>query len=102
MLTVMSIYRRLVEVFKPQSALVDPEFRVKARLVRKSETDCRGPIWRVVLWPRASSQSSVTLVLSAGGSTRGPSRRTERMEVWVEEIALSRSIVVSRKLGDAS
>ncbi len=49
MLTVISIYRRLVEVMKPQSARVDPEFRLKARLVRKSETDCRGPIWRVVL-----------------------------------------------------
>ena len=49
MLTVISIYRRLVEVMQPQSALVEPEFRVKARLVRKSETDCRGPIWSVVL-----------------------------------------------------
>ena len=49
MLTVISIYRRLVEVMKPQSARVDPEFRAKARLVRKSETDFRGPIWRVVL-----------------------------------------------------
>ncbi len=59
MLTVISMYRRLVEVIKPQSARVDPVFRAKARLVRKSETDCRGPIWRVVLWPRASSQRSV-------------------------------------------
>ena len=39
-----------------------------------------GPIWRVALWPRASSQRSVTLVLSAGGSTRGSLGRTERME----------------------
>ncbi len=32
MLTVMSMYRRLVEVMKPQSARVNPEFRAKARL----------------------------------------------------------------------
>ena len=93
---VISMYRRLVEVIKPQSARVNPEFRAKARLVRKSETDCRGPIWRVVLWPRASSQRSVALVLSAGGSTRGSFGRTERIEVWVEETALSRSMVASR------
>ena len=30
MLMVISIYRRLVEVIKPQSARVDPEFRAKA------------------------------------------------------------------------
>ena len=41
LLTVISMYRRLVEVMNPQSARVDPEFRAKARLVRKSETDCR-------------------------------------------------------------
>ena len=41
------MYRRLVVVMKPQLARVDPEFRAMARLVRKSETDCRGPIWRV-------------------------------------------------------
>ena len=81
---------------KPQSARIDPKFRAKARLVRKSETDCRGPIWRVVLWPRASSQRSVTLLFPAGGSTRGSLRRTDRMEVWVEETALRRSMVVSR------
>ena len=40
MLIVISMYRRLVEVMKPQSTRVDPEFRAKARLVRKSETDC--------------------------------------------------------------
>ena len=85
------IYRRLVEVMKPQSTRVDPEFRAKARLVRKSEKDCLGPIWRVVLWPRPSSQSS-----QAGVSTRGSLGRTERMDVWVEETALSRSMVVSR------
>jgi hypothetical protein len=90
------MYRRLVEVMKPQSARVDPEFRAKARLVRKSETDCRGPIWRLALWPRASSQRSGTLVLSAGGSTRGSLGKTERMEEWVEETALRRSMVVSR------
>ena len=50
---------------------VGPEFSAMARLVRKSETDCRGPIWRVALWFWASSQRSVTLVLSAGGSRRG-------------------------------
>jgi hypothetical protein len=61
----------------------------------KSETDCRGPIWRVELWPRASSQRSVTLVLSAGGSSRGSLGRTDRMEVWVEETALRRSMVVA-------
>ncbi len=48
------------------------------------------------MWPRASSQRSVTLVLSAGGSTRGSLGRTDRMEVWVEETALRRSMVVSR------
>ena len=90
---VMAMYRRLVEVMKPQSA------RVKARPVRKSETDCRGPIWRprVALWPRASSQRSVTLVLSAGRSTRGSLGRTEMEDGGVvEETALSRSIVASR------
>jgi hypothetical protein len=38
----------------------------------------------------------VTLVLSAGGSTRGSLGKTERMEEWVEETALRRSMVVSR------
>jgi hypothetical protein len=37
----------LVEVMKPLSAWANPEFRAKAQLARKSETDCRGPIWRV-------------------------------------------------------
>ena len=38
----------------------------------------------------------MTLKWSVGGSTRGSLGRTERMEVRVEETALSRSIVVSR------
>jgi hypothetical protein len=87
-------------------AVVDPEFQAKARLVRKSETDCRGPIWRVVLWPWASTQRSVTLVWSVEGSTRGSLGRTERMEVWVEKTALSKSMVVgcrsSRSSGRAT
>ena len=57
---IMSMYHRLVEVIKPQSARVAPEFRAKARLVRNSPTDCPGPVWRVVLWPMASTQSSWT------------------------------------------
>ena len=35
------------------------------------------------------------LVLSAGGSTRGYLERTNRMEVWVEETALRRLMIVS-------
>jgi hypothetical protein len=51
-------------------------------------TDYRGLIWRVVLWPMASSsQSPWTRVVSAGEMTRGSLGRTERMEVWVEETA---------------
>ncbi len=42
LLQVMSMYRRLVVVMNPQSARACPELRAKARLVRKSCTDCRG------------------------------------------------------------
>jgi hypothetical protein len=39
LLTVISMYRRLVEVMKPQSARINPEFRAKVRLVRHYEID---------------------------------------------------------------
>ena len=66
MLTVMSMYRRLVEVMKPQSARVDPEFRAEARLVRNSVTDCRGPIRSSVV-----TVGFVAEVGGAGGVGRG-------------------------------
>ena len=69
LLTVMSKYRRLVELIKPQSARVAPEFRAKARLVRNSPTDCRGPVWRVVL------DGFVAELVNAGGVGRGKDER---------------------------
>ena len=88
LLTVISMYHRVVEVMKPQSARVNSEFRAKAgatdakvgdRLPGADLEAC------VVAAPRASSQRSVTLVWLAGRSVRGSLGRTERMEEWVEE-----------------
>ena len=81
LLQVMSMYRRLVVVMNPQSARACPEWRAKARLVRKSCTDCRGAVRMEVLWAAASSRSEGKLVSSVGGRTRGSLGKTERMEV---------------------
>ena len=66
LLAVMSIYRRSVEVMKPQSARVDPEFWVKERLVRNSVTDSRGAIRSSVV-----AVGFVAEVEKAGGVKRG-------------------------------
>ena len=47
-----------------------------------------------MLQPSAASQRLEELVVSAGVRTRGSLGRFERMEVWVEETARRRSMVV--------
>ena len=91
LLTVKSMYRRLVEVMKPQSLRVEPEFRATGAKVGDKVSGVNLEVGVVAIGFVAEVKEAGDVAVER---TRGSLGRSERMEVLVDGTVWRRWMVV--------